>query len=313
MKILRIMFSLLALTGIACAQNSGAASYSSGVSSSQINNGTLPASFSSLAVGTTVTALDYYTNNLPNDGSTATVVNNAVCENSSGNVQQCGANTKAHVIGACVSGCGTTGSPVVAVRGSVASLVFDATSAVTAGHWVVASATAGQVADTGSATYPTCGNQVVGVATTGGLASTTQSVRIQPDPLPACGTAGQVMMAPGTTSLALQSITGDASLSGAGALTVSKIGGNSIATPVGCPASSYQYPCLVANPAALTGLTANLPNSTALSVVPANGAGDYSSPIQGPRAGSGIVQSLRVRQDAKGLMNRPGVSKTLTA
>ena len=128
----------------------------------------------------------FFQTNLPNDGSTATVVNKTVCENSSGNAQMCGANVKSHVVGACTAGCGSTGYPKVAVRGNIATLTFDATAAVVAGDWVVTSATAGLVADSGSSTYPTCGNQVVGVATTSGLASTTESVLIRPDALPAC-------------------------------------------------------------------------------------------------------------------------------
>jgi hypothetical protein len=128
----------------------------------------------------------FFQTNLPNDGSTATVINKTVCENSSGNAQMCGANAKSHVVGACTAGCGSTGYPKVAVRGNIATMTFDATAAVVAGDWVVTSATAGLVADSGSSTYPTCGNQVVGVATTSGLASTTESVLIRPDALLAC-------------------------------------------------------------------------------------------------------------------------------
>ena len=151
----------------------------------------------------TINANGFFQTNIGNDGSVATVVNETACENSSGNAQQCGVNTKSHVIGVCTSGCGTTGYPKIAVRGNVASLVFDSSSAVTAGHWVVTSATAGLVADTGSATFPTCGNQVVGVAITSGSASTTQGVLIRPDALPVCGTTGQVMQATSGTAIGL--------------------------------------------------------------------------------------------------------------
>jgi hypothetical protein len=101
---------------------------------------------SSIDVTETVTGLygvnnanGFFQTNLPNDGSTATVINKTVCENSSGNAQMCDANVKSHVVGACTAGCGSTGYPKVAVRGNIATLTFDATAAVVAGDWVVTS------------------------------------------------------------------------------------------------------------------------------------------------------------------------------
>ena len=140
----------------------------------------------------TINANGFFQTNLPNDSGTPTVAATTVCENSSGNAQQCGANVKSHVIGVCVSGCGATGYPKVAIRGAVAGQAFDATHAVAAGDWVVTSATPGLGADTGSGTFPTCGNQVIGVATSSGSASTTQNVLMRPDSLPPCLTLGQL-------------------------------------------------------------------------------------------------------------------------
>ena len=45
----------------------------------------------------------FFQTNLPNDGSTATVINKTVCENTSGNAQMCGANVKSHVVGLTVT------------------------------------------------------------------------------------------------------------------------------------------------------------------------------------------------------------------
>ena len=180
-----------------------------------------------------INADGFFQTNLPNDGSTATVTNKTACENTSGNAQLCGANTKSPVVGACVGGCGSTGYPKIAVRGNVASLIFDSSSAVTMGDWVVTSATAGLVADTGSGTYPTCGNQVVGVATSSGLASTTQSVLLLPDALPACGTSGQVMQYISATSI------------GMAALSSSQITTALTYTPANCTAGTTGSDCLV--------------------------------------------------------------------
>lgn len=65
--------------------------------------------------------------------------------------------------GVCMSGCGTTGTAVIARYGT-AQLLIDAAHTPTAGHFVQISTTnAGYGSDTGAATCPTSANQTVGI------------------------------------------------------------------------------------------------------------------------------------------------------
>jgi hypothetical protein len=65
--------------------------------------------------------------------------------------------------GVCMSGCGTTGTAVIAYSGN-AQLLIDAAHTPTAGHFVTISSTnAGYGSDTGAATCPTGASQVVGI------------------------------------------------------------------------------------------------------------------------------------------------------
>ena len=194
---------------------SGNASTATNVSFSGLTSGTVPNAVSgimgtgsSLDIGATGTsayginnANGFFQTQLLNDGTTGTTATYTACETSANPAAAigCVANAKSHLIGVCVSGCGTSGYPKIAIRGNVASVTFDSSHAVVAGDWVVTSSTLGLVADTGSATYPTCGNQVVGVAAASGSASTAQNVLIRPDALPPCGVASQLWATTGTT------------------------------------------------------------------------------------------------------------------
>jgi hypothetical protein len=144
----------------------------------------------------------FFNTAMQNDGTTATVLNETACESATGTAVLCPANVKSHALGACVAGCGATGYPKIAVRGNKATLVFDNTAVI--GDWAQSSATPGYVTDSGAGTYPTCGNQVIGVALTAGTG--TQSVLLRPDAIPACGTSGQVMQALSSTSIGLSAV-----------------------------------------------------------------------------------------------------------
>jgi hypothetical protein len=128
----------------------------------------------------------------PNDGSAATVLHMTACQNASGNAQECIANAVSKVLGVVTAGAGTTGSPTIATTGTSATVTYDATPTVN--HWAVTSATPGQVVDSGSTVFPTCGNEVVG------LVNSTTTVLVELQPLPACPTnANQSMIASSTT------------------------------------------------------------------------------------------------------------------
>jgi len=84
--------------------------------------------------------------------------------------------TASGIQGICISNCANSGSSLIQYAG-LASCVFDASSAITSGHYVTMSqTTAGDCADAGT-TQPV-GTPTLGTAYTSGSASTTQTIQI---------------------------------------------------------------------------------------------------------------------------------------
>lgn len=111
-----------------------------------------------------------------NDTTTGTTVNTLAKIVSTGAIIAATSDTTGSV-GIVTAGAGKTGSATIGTAGIV-SCQFDAT-AVTVGDWVqISSVTAGDCHDAG-ATIPTSG-EIVGKATSGGAASTVQSVMVHP-------------------------------------------------------------------------------------------------------------------------------------
>jgi hypothetical protein len=104
------------------------------------------------------------------------------------------------VLGVCVAGCATTGNAVVA-RSGQASCVFDGST--TAGDYVqISSTVSGDCHDTGLATWPTSGGQVIGrvLSTNVGAGTYLTTLHIGTQAIPAAG-ATTTLNNLGTTSI----------------------------------------------------------------------------------------------------------------
>jgi hypothetical protein len=117
------------------------------------------------------------------------------------------------VVGVTIAGAGTTGTAIIQINGLVNCIFSGAT---TAGHYVqISSVTGGDCVDSGAATYPTTGGEVIGrVLSTNGGAGTYQvnlfSADIQPPGSVsncATGGAGVVQASNGSGSCEATSIT----------------------------------------------------------------------------------------------------------
>ncbi len=114
-----------------------------------------------------------------NDTGTGTTTNKLTKLTSAGEAVITSAAETSGVLGICVSGCGNSGSAVIALIGK-ASCVFD--NATTAGHYATVSAsTAGSCSDTGATTFPTAGTQTLGIITETGIAGTRTTFLATPD------------------------------------------------------------------------------------------------------------------------------------
>jgi len=95
---------------------------------------------------------------VPNNASTGTTLNKAVCQDGAGKAIVCPTSNPGAVIGICVQNCGTTGNAQICIQGRCAA-IFDNTSVVN--DWAILSTTvAGDLHDTGS-TSETIGQQNV--------------------------------------------------------------------------------------------------------------------------------------------------------
>jgi len=159
---------------------------------------------SSIDVGATTTSAYgqnsanefYITSFTTGSGGTAPVAAYTACESSTGAAVICPTNAKSHLLGVTTVAT-ASGYTRIAARNTIASVTFDAGNAV-AGDWAVTSATAGEAKDTGSATFPTCGTEVLGYIL--GTGTGAQNVFVKPEVLIPCGTDGQVWTASGTTA-----------------------------------------------------------------------------------------------------------------
>lgn len=131
---------------------------------------------------TTTTALGdslAYRISVPNAGATGTTVNKLAKFTSAGAAVITSAAETAGVLGIVHSGAGTTGSAVVTTLGAE-NCVSD--NATTAGHYATVSASvAGDCSDTGSATFPVAGTQVIGIWTETGTAASRSMFFNTPD------------------------------------------------------------------------------------------------------------------------------------
>lgn len=111
--------------------------------------------------------------NVSNAGTTGTTANTLTKLTGAPSTAVIAATTDtAGIVGITVSGAGTSGTAVIQTSGLV-SCVFS--NATTAGHYVqISSATGGDCADTGAATYPTSGQVIGRVLSTNGSAGTYQ-------------------------------------------------------------------------------------------------------------------------------------------
>jgi len=108
-----------------------------------------------------------------NDGSTGTTLNFLAKYTTSGTVVLSATSDTKGVIGVVVAGAGTTGTAWIATNGTAVPCAFS--TAITYLHYVISSVgTNGKCADTGSATYPSSGVQVLGkvISPTNGSAGT---------------------------------------------------------------------------------------------------------------------------------------------
>ena len=133
------------------------------------------------------TANHYYITDWQTDASTVPVVNETVCfAATGGTVILCPANATNSILGIAEQVNANPGYTRIAIRNETELQNFDAAT-VTAGHWAVSSATPGLAHDV--ATYPTCGNSLIGFIKVGGSSSVGQ-ILVQPDVLPACSGVG---------------------------------------------------------------------------------------------------------------------------
>lgn len=101
-----------------------------------------------------------YSKPFVNDPTTGTTQFATACTTNTGAAVICPAGATNGYVGVCVSNCGKTGSAWIAFAGSVPLLVDGTT---TAQHYVQLSATAGNGHDSGAATFPTSGADIIGV------------------------------------------------------------------------------------------------------------------------------------------------------
>jgi hypothetical protein len=144
----------------------------------------------------------FYITSFTTNASTPPVVAYTACETADGSAIICGANVKSHFLGVATV-VTASGYTKLAARNTVATVTFDA--ATTAGHWGVTSGTSGEVTDSGSVTYPTCGNQVVGYILSTLGSTGTGNIFVKPEVLVPCGITGQVMQATSPTAIGLAS------------------------------------------------------------------------------------------------------------
>jgi hypothetical protein len=133
--------------------------------------------------------------NYSSSGTTANQLTSIAVTGTTSYATGAAASASTGVIGICVLFCGTTGTAQIAREG-VVSCSFDGSA--TGGDFVQASSTAGECHDTGSATYPTNGSQVLGRVLNGGSGAHSYAmmfypVETQPVACPTCVTSSAAL------------------------------------------------------------------------------------------------------------------------
>lgn len=171
-----------------------------------------------------------------NDGSTGTTINKLAKINSSGNAVVSATTDTDGAIGIVISNAGTIGSAQIASSGIV-KCAFDGTA--TAGHYVqISGSVTGDCKDSGAATRPTSGGQVIGLVVAGGVGAGTYTVQLQiTNQAYGSGTVtttgspanGNLAKFSGASSVTNGDLSGDCTTSGALAITCTKTSGVSFA------------------------------------------------------------------------------------
>ena len=120
-----------------------------------------------------------YRISITNDTVTGTVTSQLVKLTTIGRGIVTAAAETSGILGICVSGCGNSGSAIVALMGAASC---DFTNATTAGNYATVSATvAGECQDTGSTAFPAAGTVALGIITETGAAGVRSTFLATPD------------------------------------------------------------------------------------------------------------------------------------
>lgn len=174
-----------------CDTPSGGSGTISGLTTNQIPKATSATSIGDSSIsddGTTVSTSEIVstggvainagslTQTVPNNGSTATVLNKLAKFGTGYTATVATTSDLTNTIGICTANCSTTGNATIAIGGT-ASCVFD--GATTAGHWVQPSSTTGGDCHDAGATVPS-GVQVLGQVTSTNGSGGTYTIDMNP-------------------------------------------------------------------------------------------------------------------------------------
>jgi hypothetical protein len=126
-----------------------------------------------------------YAKAVPNDTAVGTTEFTLTKINSSGNAVVMATTDTVGYSGVCISNCGKSGTAWIAFAGLVPLVVENTT---TAGHYIqIGSTTGGDGHDTGAATYPSSGGDVIGKVQTGAAAAGMAVVDLDPESVASSG------------------------------------------------------------------------------------------------------------------------------